>query len=93
MEAAALQRQQLQQQQQQQQQIQAQQSMAAGAGPAASFREVVEAFAQTKGVLFIPKPGRQHEGKQVSFFFFFFSFSVGFFSSVGFFFFSFLVLF
>lgn len=65
MEAAALQRQQLQQQQQQQMQMQLAAGRAA-AGPAASFREVVEAFAEANGITFLPKPGRQQEGKQVS---------------------------
>ncbi|CAN0153455.1 unnamed protein product, partial [Laminaria digitata] len=40
-----------------------------GTGPiTASFRDVVEAFAEANGVMFLPKPGRQHEGKQASFF-------------------------
>lgn len=65
MEAAALRRQQLEQQQQQKQHV----SGAAGGGggaSTASFREVVEAFAGANGVTFLPKPGRQYEGKPVS---------------------------
>ncbi|CAM9981051.1 unnamed protein product [Discosporangium mesarthrocarpum] len=36
-----------------------------GGGGAASFREVVESYAEANGVTFLPKPGRQHEGKQM----------------------------
>ncbi|CAN0476196.1 unnamed protein product, partial [Ectocarpus sp. 8 AP-2014] len=32
----------------------------------ASFKDVVEGYAAQNGVMFLPKPGRQHEGKQAS---------------------------
>lgn len=63
-EAAAA-RQQHRAQQQQQAQMQAQMGGGSNGRAAASFREVVEAFAESHGVLFVPKTGRQHEGKQV----------------------------
>lgn len=66
MEAATLH----QQQQLQQQHLRAGAATAGGGvgtGPiTASFRDVVEAFAEANGVMFLPKPGRQHEGKQAS---------------------------
>lgn len=34
----------------------------------ASFKDVVEGYAAQNGVMFLPKPGRQHEGKQARFF-------------------------
>lgn len=67
MEATAARQQQLQQQQRLQQQQQQQQQMKAGSvRVTSSFRDVVEAFAESSGVMFLPKPGRQHEGKQAS---------------------------
>lgn len=60
MEAASVAR-----QQQMQQQQKAQEGVG-GRGPTtASFRDVVEAFAEANGVMFLPKKGRQHEGKQI----------------------------
>ena len=39
---------------------------AGGRGPTtSSFRDVVEAFAGANGVMFLPKKGRQHDGKQL----------------------------
>lgn len=71
MEAATLHQQQLQQQQLQQQHMRAGAAAAGGVGTGpitASFRDVVESFAEANGVMFLPKPGRQHEGKQASVF-------------------------
>lgn len=64
MEAATL-RQKQQQQQQLQRQQQQLQSGVGRVATTASFRDVVEAFAEASGIMFLPKPGRQHEGKQV----------------------------